>query len=135
VESVAKSDLDSDVSKVAAIRDSWIAAVKCGDIDGLVSLTSDDIVVVYGNGKCVCGKDELRKNLEHYLDLFDVEQRDSSGEITVHDKWALLLSEVSRTLTTVRARAQVLTHSRIVAVFARQSDGAWKVSRVLGLAD
>jgi ketosteroid isomerase-like protein len=133
--SFAKSDQDSDVSKVVAIRESWIAAVKCGDIEGLVSLASDDIVVVHGNGKCVCGKDELRKNLAHYLELFDIEQRDSSGEITVHDKWALLFSEVRRTLTTVRAGAQVLTHSRIVAVFTRQSDGAWRVCRVLVLAD
>src|SRR5215469_6632147 len=91
--SFAKSDQDSDVSKIAAIRESWIAAVKCGDIDGLVSLASDDIVVVYGNGKCVCGKDELRKSLEHYLDIFDVEQWDSSGEVTFHNKWALLFSK------------------------------------------
>lgn len=132
--SIAKSDRDSDVSKIAAIRELWIAAIKADDINGLVALASDDIVVVIGNGKCLCGKDELRKNLARDLALFDFEPRDTSDEIIVHDKWALLFGEVDTALTSVREGMEVQAHSRIIVVLARQLDGSWKVTRALGLS-
>lgn len=133
VENTVNSGHDLDICKIAAIRAAWISAVKASDIDGLIALASDDIVVVYGNGKTSIGIDAMRSHLMHDFGLFDVEPRDSSTEIIVHDKWAIEFCEVDRTVSTVKAGAGVHTHSRIVAVFSRQPDASWKVARVVGL--
>jgi ketosteroid isomerase-like protein len=77
-----------DISKIAAVRAAWISAVKARDINGLMALATDDIVVVNGNGKTATGVEALRADLTHDFELFDLELRDSSAEIIVHDRWA-----------------------------------------------
>ena len=124
---------DLDISKIAAVRAAWIRAVEASDINGLMALATDDIVVVRGNGRAAIGIDALRADLTHDFGLFDVEPRDSSTEIIVHDKWAIEFCEVDRMVSTVNGGAGVQTHSRVVAVFSRQPDASWKVARVIGL--
>jgi ketosteroid isomerase-like protein len=124
---------DLDISKIAAVRAAWISAVKASDINGLIALATDDIVVVYGNGKTATGIDALRADLVHDFGLFDLEPRDSSAEIIVHDSWALEFCEVDRMLSAVKSGTRVQAHSRIIAVFSRQPDTSWKVARVIGL--
>jgi ketosteroid isomerase-like protein len=124
---------DLDISKIAAVRAAWISAAKASDINGLVALATDDIVVVHGNGKTATGIDALRADLVHDFGLFDLEPRDSSAEIIVHDSWALEFCEVDRMVSAVKSGTRVQTHSRIIAVFSRQPDTSWKVARVIGL--
>lgn len=124
---------DLEVSKIAAVRAAWISAAKASDIDGLVALATDDIVVVNGDGKTAIGIDAVRANLTHDFGLFDVEPRDSSAQITIHDSWAIEFCEVDRMVSAVKSGRQVQTRSRIIAVFSRQADASWKVARVIGL--
>ena len=129
----ANPDREVDVAKIAAVRAAWIRAMEASDINGLIALASDDIVVVHENGKAAIGIDALRTDLAHDFGIFDVEPRDSSAEIIVHDKWAIQFCEVDQMLSGVRGCTGVRTHSRIVAVFSRQPDASWKVARVIGL--
>lgn len=124
---------DLDISKIAAVRAAWISAAKASDINGLVALATDDIVVVHGNGKTAIGIDALRADLVHDFGLIDLETRDSSAEIIVHDRWALEFCEVDGMVSAVKSGTRVQTHSRIIAVFSRQPDTSWKVARVIGL--
>ena len=124
---------DGDVSRIGSVREAWIAALRSSNVDNLMGLVTDDIVVIYGDCRCLCGKDALRAELSKGFGVFDFEQRDSSAEIIVHDNWALEFSEVESTVTAIGGGAQIQRHSRIIAVFARQSDASWKVARVIGL--
>jgi ketosteroid isomerase-like protein len=129
----ANAGCDLDIAKIAAVRAAWIRAVEASDINGLIALATEDIVVVHGNGKAAIGTDALMADLRRGLAMFDVEPRDSSAEIIVHDKWAIEFCEVDQTVSGVKSGTGVKTHSRIVAVFSRQPDGSWKVARVIGL--
>ena len=124
---------DLDVSKIGAVRAAWIRAVEASDVNGLVALATDDIVVVNQNGNTAVGIDALKADLTHEFGLFDIEPRDSSAEIIVHDKWAVEFCEVDRTVSGVKSGIGVQAHSRIIAVFSRQPDASWKVARVIGL--
>ena len=135
VNSSPNSDIDSAVSKIAALREAWIAAVKASDADRLSSMVTDDVVVVHGNGRCVCGKNELRADFLRGFEQFAIDQRVSSAEVIVRDKWAFEIGEVESTLTPISGGAQIRAHSRTVVVLARQSDASWRVARVLGLLD
>ena len=124
---------DLDIANIAAVRAAWIRAAETSDISGLIALATDDIVVVHGNGKAAIGIDALRADLTRDFRIFDVEPRDASAEIIVHDKWAIEFCEVDQVVSGVKAGSEVQTHSRIVAVFSRQPDASWKVARVIAL--
>jgi len=109
--------------------------MEASDIIGLMALATDDTVVVHGNGKAAVGIDAFEADLMHDFGIFDVEPRDSSPEIIVHDKWAIEFCEVDQMLSGLRGGTGVSAHSRIVAVFSRQPGASWKVdARVIGLA-
>ena len=102
---------DLEVSKIAAVRAAWISAVKASDIDGLIALATDDIVVVNGDGKTAIGIHALRTNLTHDFGLFDVEPRDSSAQIIVHDSWAIEFCGSDRLVSAVKSGRRVQTPS------------------------
>lgn len=131
----SKPESDPSVSKIPAIRETWIRAVQASDVDRLMTMVTDDVVVVQGNGVCACGKDEFKAYFHHRFGLFDMEPRVTSVESVVHDKWSFEVDEVESARTAVRGGAPVHSHFRIVVVFARQLDGSWKVARLLELLD
>ena len=132
----SSSNLDSDsaIFKIAALREAWIA-VKARDADRLSAMVTNDVVVVTGNGRCVCGEDELKVDLLKGFERFSIDQRVSSADVIIRDKWAFEISEVESTMTPVSGGVQTHAHSRTVVVLVRQSDFSWKVARVLGLID
>ena len=130
-----KSDVDSDASKIAAVRAAWIAAVKCSDVSRLANLGTDDVVAVHGTGRCVCGKEELTADLLRGFAMFDAERTVSSSEIIVRDNWAIEIDEIRSTVTSVSGGLPVYSHLRAVVILARQSDSSWKVARVMELLD
>lgn len=129
----ANPNHDLEISKIAAVRAAWIRAVEASDINGLIALATDDIVVLHTNGRIAIGVDAVRGDLKHDFGLFDVEPRDSSAEIVVHDKWAIEFCNVDQMVSGVKRGIGIQTHSGIVAVFSRQPDASWKVARVIGL--
>jgi uncharacterized protein (TIGR02246 family) len=129
------SDTDSAISKIAALREAWIAAVKANDADRLSAMVTDDVVVVHGNGRCVSGKDDLRADFLKGFERFRIDQKVSSADVTFRDKCAFEIGEVESKLTPVLGGVQIHAHSRTVVVLLRQSDSSWKVARVLGLID
>jgi ketosteroid isomerase-like protein len=86
VNSSPTSDTDSAISKIAALREAWIAAVKANDADCLSAMVTDDVVVVHRNGRCVCGKDEPRADFLKGFERFRIDQKVSSADVILRDK-------------------------------------------------
>jgi uncharacterized protein (TIGR02246 family) len=120
---------------ITALREAWLAAVKVGDAETLAGMLTDDVVVVHGNGRCVCGKEAVRADFLEGFRRFAIDQRVSSTELFVREKWAFEISEVESELTPVQGGQQLCAHSRTVVVLSRQPDASWRVCRVLGLLD
>ena len=129
------SATDSDGSKIAALREAWLVAVKASDADSLAQMLTDDVVVVHGNGRCVCGKEAVKADFLEGFGRFAISQKLSATEVIVREKWAFEISEVESELTPVQSGQHVHAHSRTIVVLSRQSDGSWRVCRVLGLLD
>jgi ketosteroid isomerase-like protein len=117
------------------VRRCWLESVSSGDVERLVSMVTDDIIVVHGNGRCVCGKDEVKTDFLKGFSAFSVDQNVSAAEVTARGKWAFEISEVETRLTSRIDAATKEFHSTTLVVLRRQSDGSWKVARVLGLVD
>ena len=131
----AQSDTGSDLSKIAALREAWIAGMNDSDVDRLVSMVTDDVVGILGNGRCVSGKEELKAAFINGFGRFDIERRVVSAEVLVRDKWAFEIDELEGKLTPVRAGTQVTTQFKAIVAFKRQLDASWKIARLLDLLD
>jgi len=124
---------DSVNSPIAAVRQAWLEAVRAGDVERLASLVTDDVVVVHGNGRCVCGREELRGDFLKGFEAFSIEQDVSNPEVVVRGQWAFEISEVESTLTPHGGGEATHVHSTTVVALRHQADGSWKVGRVVGL--
>lgn len=121
------------VSSIAAVRQEWLDAVKAGDAERLAALVTDDVVVVHGNGRCVRGRDELKVDFLRGFEAFSIEQNVSSVEIVIRGAWAFEICEVESRLTPNCGGESTHVQSTAVVALNRQSDGSWKVGRVLGI--
>jgi len=128
-------DSNSVASSVAALRQAWLDAVGAGDVERLAAMVTDDVVVVHGSGRCIHGRDELKADFLKGLESFSIEQNVSSAEVVIRGRWAIEIAEVESTLTPQCGGKSTHIHSTTIVALNRQSDGSWKVGRVLGLLD
>jgi len=120
-------------STIAAMRQAWLDAVTAADAGRVAALVTDDVVVVHGNGRCVCSREALREDFLKGLDAFSIEQSVSNSEVVVRGGWAFEISEVESRLTPRRGGQATHVRSTTVVALRQQPDGSWKVGRVLGL--
>lgn len=128
-------DINSVASSVAAVRQAWLDAVRTGDVERLAAMVTDDVVVVHGNGRCVRGRDELKADFLKGFESFSIEQNVSSPEVVVRGRWAFEIAEVESRLAPKCGGESTHVHSTTIVALNRQSDGSWKVGRVLGVLD
>ena len=124
---------DSAISSIAALREAWLRAIRDNDVERLGNLVTDDVVVVHGNGRCVCGKDELKTDFGRAFGRFSIKQNVSSPQVTIRGKWAFEIADVDTTLIPHQHGESVHVLSTTVVALRQQSDAAWKIGRVLGL--
>lgn len=132
-----KTENDIDRSKIAALREAWIEAVNYSDANAIAALVTDDVVGIYGSGRCTCGKNELKTFLLEVFQLEDVVERTYlSSEVIIHGKWAIETDYVDSSRAPLHnSGGPITTHFRFVFVYCRQSDASWKVARVIELPD
>jgi ketosteroid isomerase-like protein len=88
-------------------------------------------VVVHGNGRCVRGRDELKKDFRNAFERFAIEQTVSSAEVVFRGRWAFEIAEVKSTLTPIGGGDLFHVASTTVVALVRQPDGTWKIGRWL----
>ena len=121
------------VSSIAAVRQAWLDAVRAADAERLAAMVTDDVVVVHDNGRCVCGREELKEDFLKGFEAFSVEQDVSNAEVVVRGGWAFEISEVESRLTPRSGAEATHVRSTTVVALSQRPDGSWKVGRVLGL--
>ena len=88
---------------------------------------------MHGNGRCLRGREELRADFRKGFQAFSIEQEVSNSELVVRGQWAVEISEVESTLTPRGGGETTHMHSTTVTALGQQTDGSWKVGRVVGL--
>ena len=121
----------AQVGEIAALRQKWSEAAIAGHVPDVINIVTDDVVVVFADGRCLRGKDELKAALEKNWAMFDADSKFSQEKAVVEDHWAIEICRVDRTLTSVKAGSRIHSSFPIVVVAARQPDASWKIARVL----
>jgi uncharacterized protein (TIGR02246 family) len=130
-----QQNADSAGSAIEAVRESWLDALRTGDVERLGTLVTDDVVVVHGTGRCVSGREELMADFRNAFGAFSIEQSVSPVELVVRGSWALEIADANTELAPRSGGVPMLVQSTTVTGLKRQPNGSWKVGRVLGVLD
>ena len=133
MDTLPEPDINSATLSIAAVRRAWLDAERAGDAERLAAMATDDVVVVHGNGRCIRGRDELKMDFLKGFEAFSIDQSVSAPEVVVRGRWAFEIAEVESRLTPHCGGDSTHVHSTAVTALSRQSDGSWKVGRVLGV--
>jgi ketosteroid isomerase-like protein len=123
------------VREIIRVRDAWAAAVKAKDVERMMSMLTDDIVMMHPNRPAIVGLVANRAELLAAFEKFHVDQTVISDEIVVAGEWAFDRSRATTTLTRVAGGAPVTVRSKAITILRRQADGWWKIARVIGNLD
>jgi ketosteroid isomerase-like protein len=100
-----------------------------GDVDLIVSMYTDDAVVLPPNDTTLFGKDEIRSWWQDYFVFFRVTSSvENEREITVVGDQAYERGLFSATIVPKEQGARIVDEIRNLTVWRRESDGTWKIS-------
>jgi len=130
---MTSSSRKEEIEEIRRVAARWTAAVEAGDVELLGQLMTEDIVVIHGNARLLCGKEAVMNDFARSLEDFSVQQTVDSEETIVAGEWAFDRAKVQ---TTIKSRAGGDTKqfdSRTVTILRKQSGAGWRVARVIGV--
>ena len=122
-----------EIQEIRRIAARWTAAVEAGDVELLGRMMTEDIVVIHGNGRLVCGRDAVIDDLARSLEEFSVQQTVESEETIVAGEWAFDRAKVHTTISSRKSHDTRQFDSRTVTILRKQSAAGWRVARVIGV--
>jgi uncharacterized protein (TIGR02246 family) len=124
---------DEEIHAIRNAASRWTAAVKDGEVELLGGLMTEDIVVIHGNGRIVCGREAVMNDFARTLEEFSVQQRVESEETIVAGEWAFDRAKVHTVLSAREGGETKQFDSRTVTILRKHSEGGWRVARVIGV--
>lgn len=123
---------EADVAAIRAMTKAWEAAIQAEDVPALVSMCTDDIVVMRPDAPSVKGKQVMEESYRGLFEQFSVRATwpvEGTEEIAVADDWAYQMSEFTVRMTPKTGGEAIEEHGKLIMIFQRQPDGAWKFAR------
>jgi uncharacterized protein (TIGR02246 family) len=130
---MTSSSPDEEIQEIRRVAVRWTEAVEAGDLERLGQLMTEDIVVIHGNGRLVCGKEAVMQDFARSLEDFSVRQRVESEETIVAGEWAFDRAKVRTTISSRKSCDTKQFDSRSVTILQKQSGLGWRVARVIGV--
>lgn len=118
---------EADRAALEEILRREIEAFTSEDTDALLSLFTDDAVVMPPNDEARVGKEEARAWLEELHGQVDLEGAEESVEVMFAGDWAFQRVSFELTLTPEGGGEPVEDRGTGVHIYRRQPDGSWKI--------
>ena len=126
------ANTEADVAAIRVLTERWIAAVEAGDVDGVLSLYTDDAVRLPPDGPAFSGKEAFEEYFSGAFEQFSFEvvwPVEGTEEIVVARGWAYHLSEYAMLVTPKEDGETMEENGKVLEIIQRQSDGSWKLAR------
>ena len=127
------SSPDEEIQEIRRVAVRWTAAVEAGDIERLGALMTEDIVVIHGIGRLVCGREAVLSDFARSLQDFTIQQSVESEETIVAGEWAFDRAKVHTAISSRKGSETKQVDSRSVTILRKQSGLGWLVARVVGV--
>jgi uncharacterized protein (TIGR02246 family) len=118
--------MTGDERAIRQLVDTWFAASSAGDLSTLLSLMTDDVILMVP-GREPFGKEAFAAASEGMKDA-RVEATSDIGELRVLGDWAYLRNHISVT-TTSPGETPVHRSGYTLTMLRKGSDGRWRLAR------
>jgi len=127
---VPRGDIAADAETIRKLSDEYGAAVTAGNVDGFLSLLTDDAILMPLNGKMIIGKETIRAWVQAGFETIKetgFEEITTPNEIKIFDGWAFDLG-----ITSFRSKGKPLENTnKYIRIWQRPENGSWKLARVI----
>lgn len=120
-----------DEARIREAIDRAVGAFGTSDIETLISLRTEDSVVLKPGAEPLLGKKARRASLEDVFDQFDVDETRTVEEIDVVGDRAIVWGTYAVTLTPKDGSASTNESGNYIDILHRQADGSWLFARTI----
>ena len=125
----AVDDVEAVTAAVNEIWEQYAASVNAGDVEGWISLWTDDGIQMRPNSPSIVGKEAIRARRESAAELFSVEMEIINEEVQTSGDWAIARGIYTAVLTPKAGGEETFVDGKYMTLLQRQPDGSWKIYR------
>lgn len=126
---------DEDLAGIQHLHETDMAAAKIHDIDTLITLITDDCILLPPGQEPIRGRDAIWKFMREQLpenQKYEItEYNQNFEEIKIIGDWAYEWATFHGTYHLKGGGPDLHERSRLFRILRRQSDGTWKVARAI----
>ena len=120
----------ADRAAVDKAHESFLVAMRASDCGGMLRVVADDAAFIPPNAPNAVGKEAIRGWCQGaFAQARSSAVAVSEREVTVSGDWAIEHGKFDWTLMPVAGGNPLRDQGNFVAIWRRQSDGSWKLSR------
>jgi ketosteroid isomerase-like protein len=113
-------------------RQKFIDAAKAGDIEGVISVSADDVVIMSPNDCTLYGRDEWKEWLEEYFHYFRFTAfTEPERSVVFNGDFATECTTYMIAIAPVGGRSRIRDDGRFLTIWKRQPDDAWKIWQMM----
>lgn len=120
--------MDKDVESIHKLRDEWKTASDARDVNKIISLITDDAVILAPNSPPLVGKQAVETMYRTMLNLYKIEQNFIYEEVVVQGDWAYAWGHDEVTMTSLAGGETMRATGYGMMIMRREADG-WKYAR------
>lgn len=129
----------NDLAKIQQLHETDKKASMAHDFDTLLSLWSDDGVLISPDGPPIQGKKAIAKQMEIYRESGKnykvIEYEQNFEEIKIFVDWAFEWGSYRGTTVAIESGESITETGKLMRILMRQSDGNWKCARAIWNVD
>src|SRR5262249_48271899 len=120
--------MDEDIQAIHKLRDEWKAASDARDVNKILSLITDDAVILAPNSPPIVGKQAVENMYKMALNQYKIEQNFIYEEVHVQGDWAYAWGRDESTMTPLAGGKPIRAKGYGMMIMRREADG-WKYAR------
>ena len=124
-----------DIGAIRKLAADWRIGWLTGDADLLLSLYTDDPVLMPQDQPVVVGKDAIRPLYEAVLKEYDFQSEGTLKEVVVSGDVGYYWSAYTLTATPKAGGEAIKSTGKTVCIVRREPGGAWKIARLINNSD
>ncbi|MBW8041985.1 MAG: SgcJ/EcaC family oxidoreductase [Planctomycetes bacterium] len=126
-----KVDVEADITAIKEINNLYGLALKTGDLELLLSLHTDDVILMGPGKPSIIGKEKIRANMKRAFENFTYKSTGNIEEVQVSGDLAFSRGTYTISLTPKAGSGtiNVIPDSKFLTICKRQPDGSWKIYR------
>lgn len=122
----SEDDTAADIAAIHDLRQREVAAAEAADVEGLISLRTEDFVAMPPDQNVVQGRDAVREFLTGMFEQVELQETVVSEDVVVSGDWAHDRGTFTGTARPRGGGESMNIDGKYLWIATRQDDGSWR---------